>query len=138
MTPRNRASERDATRTPRTSPRIDPELRTSQVIVRARAQDRCERCGTSTLTAGSQVHHRHPRKVGGARRNPWINLPGNLLNLCPGCHEWIEHHREDARDCGWLVPMGATISRDAPMLHALHGWVYLTDDGGYTPTQPPT
>lgn len=49
-----------------------------------------------------QLHHRKPRRMGGSR-DPGVNLPQNLICLCRPCHEWIESHRAEAMDKGWLV-----------------------------------
>lgn len=67
---------------------------------------------------------------------PWINLPANLLLLCgsgtTGCHGWIEAHRGDSLDLGWLVSRNSkTLPEDVPVPHVLHGLVLLDNVGGY-------
>lgn len=68
---------------------------------------RCVSCGTYVGPFGDfSIHHRRPRGMGGTKR-PESNLPGNLLLLCgsgtTGCHGWVESHRAEARDKGFLV-----------------------------------
>lgn len=50
-----------------------------------------------------QLHHRKPRGMGGSS-DPHINDPVNLIPVCLSCHQWIESHRDEAREKGWLVP----------------------------------
>lgn len=113
----------------------DAALAGSQRVVHARSGMRCERCGADLKWMGGQVHHRHPRKMGGTARE-WVNKPGNLIHLCTECHDWVESNREAARAAGWLVPMGVTVSSAVPVLTPA-GWVLLDDDGGAAPTSAP-
>lgn len=70
----------------------------------ARDESRCVRCGR--MSASLQLHHRRSRSMGSTRR-PETNLPANLIVLCAfpdgQCHEWVESHREEAREAGWLL-----------------------------------
>lgn len=75
-----------------------PDRRTRQLII-DRAGRICERC---EIAPGEQIHHRRPRMAGGTK-DPRINLPSNLVLLCGACHRWVESHREDAREDGWLL-----------------------------------
>ena len=65
----------------------------------------CSRCGAPTGSNRS-IHHRKPRQMGGTR-DPRIHALSNLVLLCgsgtTGCHGWIESHRAEALDQGWLV-----------------------------------
>lgn len=69
-------------------------------MVYERAGNACEICGVR----GENVHHRRPRGMGGTK---FEGGPENLMVLCgsgtTGCHGWIEGHREEAREQGWLV-----------------------------------
>ena len=74
-----------------------PDLATRQLVV-DRDMRRCVRCGEP----GQQIHHRKPRGMGGTS-DPAINSPANLVLLCLACHAYIESHRADAYESGWLV-----------------------------------
>lgn len=108
------------------------EVRMS-VLMRAGFQ--CERCGTSIRSIPMSVHHRRPRAMGGTHR-PETNYPSNLLALCgsgtTGCHGYIESHRTEAIDYGFIVPQYETPSL-VPVKLYLHGWVLLTDEGSFSP-----
>jgi hypothetical protein len=102
-----------------------------------REDGRCARCGfpiTGDRGQGWSIHHRAPRGSGGAKHVGWMNLPSNLLLLCgsgtTGCHGWVEAHRQDALDLGFLVLRnGRLLPGDVPVHHATLGLVLLTDDG---------
>lgn len=99
-------------------------------VVKARSGLRCERCGCSTKYAGSQVHHRLPRRAGGTSRVE-VNSPANLLNLCLECHAHVESNRSEAYDNGWLLHEAA-VPAEAPVQLA-DGWVLLDDSGNRVP-----
>ena len=102
---------------------------TTVVLVLARSDDTCEVCG---VAAGQQIHHRRPRGMGGTRRED-SNAPSALLYLCAPCHHGeVESKRDWAIVHGWLVGQAQDPAL-VPVLHARHGWVRLTDDGGVTP-----
>lgn len=83
----------------------------------------CRRCGHM----GEQIHHRHPRQMGGTRRG-WINQPANLVLLCWRCHQWVELHRERAVADGWLLPEG--YGPEAIPIQSIHGPIWLDNEGG--------
>lgn len=102
-------------------------------VVWVRDEGSCARCrtGLSFTLRGSQwaVHHRRPRGMGGSREL-WVNQPANLVALCQACHEWVESHRGDARDLGWLVSRNAVYkSEDVPVTY-WDGLTYRLDDMG--------
>lgn len=111
----------------------------AEVIVE-RDSGACARCGAPVAHldrgVGWSIHHRRPRKMGGAR-DAWINQPANGVVVCghattPGsCHEWIERNRGEAIDTGWLIPMGVQRPDTTPLVHARFGYVYLDNMGGY-------
>ena len=109
---------------------------TAAIIERDRG--RCARCGVPVahLERGLawSIHHRAPRKMGG-RRDEWIGQAANGVILCgsgvTGCHGWVERNRSEARDTGWLIPMGVQRPDTTAIQHAVHGYVHLTDDGGW-------
>lgn len=109
------------------------------VIHRDRGQ--CAFCGkrpTGDRGWGWSIHHRRPRQMGGTRAADSAS-PANLVILCgtgaEGCHGWVESHRSDAYETGLLVRRDVLPWR-APIQHAVHGLVWLTDDGEWV-TEPP-
>lgn len=79
------------------------------------------------------IGHRRPRRNGGDPR-PETNLPGNLFTLhgsgTTGCHGVVESMREQAIDLGWILHAD-DVPADKPIQHALHGYVLLTNLGGF-------
>ena len=69
--------------------------------VMQRSRGRCDRCG-NVITAGAHFHHRRPRGAGSTTR-PESASPANCLLLHPACHDYIERHRTEAKEKGWLV-----------------------------------
>ena len=94
--------------------------------VRWRDRDKCRRC----QGIGEQIHHRKPRGMGGTR-DPAINSMSNLVLLCQTCHGWIEQHRTQARELGWLVSQHAD-PIDIPV-DTFHGLIRLLPDGTTIP-----
>jgi len=98
--------------------------------VRARANEKCERCGSSESLRWS-LHHRIPRGMGGSK-DPRLNLPSNIIFLCgsgtEGCHGWIESHREEAMTDGMLLHR----NDDAAELPVKfwYATVFIDDEGG--------
>ena len=96
----------------------------------------CARCGRGLVRAdrgGSwAIHHREPRGRGGAgKRRTWVNLAANGVCLCTGCHDWVEKHRAEAVEQGWLVSAIRTLRPvDVPVVHVRFGVVRLTNEGG--------
>lgn len=58
------------------------------------------------LGRATNTHHRRPRQMGGSR-DPVVEDPANHLHLCGdgvrGCHGYVESHRAEAYEKGWLV-----------------------------------
>lgn len=104
---------------------------TAQVrgVVRQRADSYCERCG---LHRGTEHHHRRPRGAGGTKRED-TNLPSNAGLLCGDCHRWVESHRTDALNEGWLVRQHHTPA-DIPVQYRGTP-VWLDDFGNLTPVE---
>lgn len=94
----------------------------------------CARCGlaVSHLQRGFawSIHHRRPRGRGGAK-DAWINEPANGVVLCQKDHDDVERHRDVAYDTGWLIHRGIATAESIPLVHAIHGYVYLDNMGGY-------
>ena len=64
----------------------------------------------------------------------WVNLPGNLVLLhgsgVTKCHGLVEKYRADSIEDGFLVSMnGIAVAADVVIQHAVHGRVFLSDDG---------
>lgn len=97
-----------------------------------RALFRCELCG-EWLHSAMSIHHRRPRAMGGTKRAD-TNFTSNLLAVCgtgtSGCHGYIESHREEAIEKGWLVRQNEEPSQ-VPVKLSLYGFVYLDDEGGW-------
>ncbi|MFF0864216.1 HNH endonuclease [Nonomuraea sp. NPDC003560] len=99
-----------------------PKLRS---LVEARDQV-CVRCGLQVPRDEDSIHHRIPRGRGGE------NTAENLLLLCgsgtTGCHGWVESHRAEAYNAGYLVHTGID-PLDVPVLLRGTNWAYPTPDG---------
>lgn len=98
-------------------------------MVYARADGRCEICGTAIASNAWECHHRKRRTQGGT------DAPSNLLACCPGpsgCHHARAHgDRAAAERAGWIVRR-ADDSAMTPVLLAGHGRVLLSADGYQT------
>lgn len=92
-----------------------------------RDNGRCVRCGAFGLT---NIHHRTPRGMGGTKDKASISL-ANLLTLCghgtAGCHGYIESHRAEAVENGYIVLRG-TDPATVPV-KTLRGEQWFTNDG---------
>ena len=82
---------------------------------------------------GTQVHHRHPRQMGGSTTK-WVNQPANLMLLCNACHRRIESER------AWAYGRGLLLAHNQRALDVAvltrHGWRYLDNDGGMREATP--
>lgn len=111
-------------------------------VVAKRDEGRCAVCGervTGTRGLDHSVHHRLGRKRGGTQR-PWVNFPSNLILLCghgsAGCHLKVGTEGWWARDNGFVVREGRWLPTQVLVEHAVHGPVYLLDDGGISHEPP--
>ncbi len=77
--------------------------------------------------------------MGGTTREE-TNFPSNLMALCgtgtSGCHGYLESHRTEAIDYGFIVPQYET-PHNVPVKTHGYGWVVLNDDGTLTTTLEP-
>lgn len=107
-----------------------PVTPATRALVADRSAGFCEVCGAR---AGTNIHHRAPRGMGGTKRN--IHTCEWLLHVCgsgtTGCHGYIETHRDEAYEKGWLLRRNA--GPDTPAWLYGHVFVILTPDGGYQP-----
>jgi hypothetical protein len=115
--------------------------------VQARDGHRCVSCAAPATGARGRdwsVQHRVARGAGGTSRAE-LNLAGNLALLCGSgvtrCHGRVERRGAADRHAGyWLHRDTAGRPTDPtriPIRHALHGWVLLDNQGGWTATDPP-
>lgn len=131
--PRQRAN---LDRQPRSRVRRDtgPSAKT-RAALRIRSGGWCEYQGCPRRA--QEAHHRDERGSGG--RGPkapaWINLLGNLLDACHGHNQWASNGSPaEARDKGWLIPLGNATPYNTPVLTRHHpDKVLLADDGSWTP-----
>ena len=102
-------------------------------IVLMRAKFRCEICGSPLMQMS--IHHRKPRRMGGTR-DPEINSAANLMAVCgsgtTGCHGWLESHRAEAKEKGYLVSQWDEPSKVAVLILG-QKFLYLDAEGGYLP-----
>jgi hypothetical protein len=55
-----------------------------------------------------------------------------------GCHGRTEtRDRARAYALGYAIRAGVRLPAEVPMLHAVHGWVLLDDEGGWVPVEAP-
>jgi 5-methylcytosine-specific restriction protein A len=117
-------------------------VRQLHLVVDARDQGRCRRCGREVGEWFSR-QHRIPRGAGGSAR---VDRPSNLITLCgsatssEGCHNWAEHgSRTDAELLGYLLPkLNPDIDPELePVFTHEFGWVLLDDAGNITPCAEP-
>lgn len=93
----------------RKAPRNTGPGKATQDKVKERARYACEWCHRYLGEHDGQIHHRHGRQMGGTRRK-WINLPSNLLYLCPDCHRMVTDtrgNRDEYEAAGLLLREGA-------------------------------
>ena len=108
-------------------------------LVAARSEGICE--WPFCVREASDVHHRLGRKSGGRHGEmaERINQSAWLLHACRVHHAAVTSPTGDARlqaiAMGWLLLEG----QDARLMSVVscHGRVWLTDDGGVSPTAPP-
>lgn len=113
-----------------------------RLAVLNRSGFRCEICGKPLgQNQFYSIHHRIPRGMGGTDR-PELNETSNLLALCgsgtSGCHGYIENHRQEAYEKGWIVlrdhnpaDVPVEICIDLPQMPSIKKFVFLSDDGWY-------
>jgi hypothetical protein len=117
----------------RTGRRDTGPARPTRLTVLERDEYRCSVCGQSVLEIPFNIHHRRNRGAGGSS-DPAINAPSNLLTVCgtgtTGCHGWIGSSPAEALEHGYTVSLNSReATTDVPVVHAVHGVVYLLDDG---------
>lgn len=118
---------------------------------------RCALCGewlvwefrAEPFEHGWSLHHREDRGMGGVKRarkgrvqpRAHLALAANGVLLCgtgtTGCHGKVTREEVPERLGFSVSRIGIRRPVDVPLLHALHGWVRLDNDGGYTPADEP-
>lgn len=111
-------------------------------LIWARDQSSCAYCACVVQGVRGldySVHHRMARKRGGTNR-PFINLPGNLVLLhgtgTEKCHGFVESNGLWSQDNGFKVREGRWLPTQVSIEHAVHGLVYLLDDGSVSYDPP--
>lgn len=95
--------------------------------VRKRAGNCCEKCGKKVgrnrgRMITSSVHHRKPRRLGGA------DTICNLVLLCQTCHREIHRDEDEAARTGWIAWNDPEVT---PLLRHTGGWALLVPDGSF-------
>lgn len=142
-TPLRAVSEKRAAVLPMTRrPKDTGPDRTTRDLIKLRDEWRCCVCGESVYDKQASIHHRRNRGSGGSS-DPAINRPSNLLLVCgtgtTGCHGALTDNAQRlvALDAGWIVLINTSDDPiDVPVHHAVHGLVYLDDEGGWSPVPP--
>lgn len=93
----------------------------SRELVRARDEDRCQRCGSGRNLAW---HHRRRRSVKGH----FQHCPCIGVQLCPTCHRWAHANPEAAQKVGLIVPAHEECPWTVPV-KMFAGWVLNDCDG---------
>lgn len=115
-----------------------------KAVFHDRDQGRCFRCGRGLHWGdrglGWSAHHRAPRGAGGSRV-AWVSSAANCLIVCgtgtTGCHGWIEAHRAEALEHGWLILRNSIQRADeVPALRHDGVLVVLTTTGLALDAQP--
>ena len=107
-----------------------------EAAIVSRDEGLCARCLTPVIHLmrgfGWSLHHRMPRGRGGTRR-AFVGQAANGVLLCgsgvTGCHGWVEAHRREAIEDGFIVSaIGRAKPDEVEIFHALHGRVLLLDE----------
>ncbi|UOR02019.1 hypothetical protein MUN77_01415 [Leucobacter allii] len=111
-----------------------------------RDKGRCAKCGRQWHRhskrgelGGWDMQHRMARGSGGSKNNPAVGDVSNAIIVCRLCHLEIEGRwRTDAWFFGFAISrIGIRNPWDVPIRHAVHGWVRLTQEGGFEKCDPP-
>lgn len=98
----------------------------------SRDQQRCARCGEFITNNGSRHHRKFKSRGGGDEVSNGILLCGSGTT---GCHGWVHANPGAAARVGFAVWKHES-PRLVPVMHAIHGRVYLDDEGGYSTRKP--
>lgn len=101
----------------------DPSWTTIQKV-RERDEYACVLCFVNDAL---QTHHRRLRGIGGST---WrgINLPSNLITVCPSCHAYIHANPKWSKQEGLIVSHFSDPAA-IPLRVLRHGWLKLTENG---------
>lgn len=110
----------------------------TRALVKERDEWRCAACGDpvkGTPGVDFSIQHRVARGPGGTP-DPRINSPINLILLCGSattlCHGKAESRDPEMHRRGFWLKQSERPQLH-PVDHAVHGWVYLLDDGTWMP-----
>ena len=120
-------------------PKPEPPLRLTgkalshrNALIDRREQQRCARCGVVIWAGGSRHHRKFKSRRGGDEVSNGVLLCGSGTT---GCHGWAHHNPIAAREAGFAVGQSED-PRLVPVKHAVHGLVWLRDDGTVSTTPP--
>lgn len=102
---------------------FSPQVR---AIITSRSGRYCEIGLNGCTDRAVHKHHRRCRGMGSTKR-PETNQAANGLDVCLHCHEWVESHRREAYEYGWLVRQTEEPA-DVPVLY--RGTLVILDDLG--------
>lgn len=103
----------------------------SRELVRARDQDRCQRCGSTNAPAW---HHRRRRAVKGGHFQHCACIG---IQLCPTCHGWAHSQPKAAALVGFIVSSHEEAPWTIPV-RTFDGWVRNTCDGDWEESEDPS
>ena len=132
-TPLQRRTPLRTSKAKRTGRRDTGPDRTTRELVLERDDYTCAGCGNSVYGRQYSLQHRLARGMGGTS-DPAANRPSNLITLCGsatspgGCHLACEKRDKGLNERGFWLERHQRPALE-PVAHALHGWVYLLDDG---------
>lgn len=133
--PRQRANLDQQPRSSARSRRDTGPSAKTRAALRVRSGGWCEH--PNCPRPAREAHHRDERGVGGrgVKAPVWINQLANLLDACREHNQWASNGSPtEARDKGWLIPMGNATPYNTPVLTRHHpDKVLLADDGSWTP-----
>ena len=96
--------------------------------IKERAEGKCERCGGYIASdSHAHIHHRKPRGMGGTKQHG-SRTTANGLFLHPSCHYYIENHRKESKEMGFIL--GQTEEPILVPVFTFNGWVLLDLEGG--------
>ncbi len=88
----------------------------------------CFKCGAGIDYGEGNIHHRQAGGMGGSKRDKKKGLASNGLLLCADDHTWVETHRTEAIENGWIVPQNLDPEL-VPVLKWDGAWYRLRWDG---------
>jgi hypothetical protein len=101
-------------------------------LIDFREQQCCARCGIRITENGSRHHRKLKSRGGGDEVSNGVLLCGSGTT---GCHGWVHANPKQAEEKGWMISSGGD-PKLIPIVHAIHGKVWLDDEGGISRREP--